>query len=140
MKFLLDTNVLSEWVKPRPDPGLVTWLAEVDEDQVHISVITLAELRHGVMRMPPGRRRMLLDKWLVEEIPLRFGNRILPIDETVADSWGILVAQREASGKRIAPMDAFIAATALVNKLTLVTRNVADFKPSLKDLICPWSA
>ncbi len=131
--------MVSEWVKPAPNPGLVAWLAAVDEDQVYISVITLAELRHGIARMLRGRRRTLLNQWLLEEIPLRFENRILPIGEAVAEAWGVLVAERETLGKPIAPMDAFVAATALVHEMTLVTRNTIDFKASLKALINPWS-
>ena len=72
MSFLLDTNVVSEWVKPRPHPGVITWLAEADEDRVFLSVVTLAELRHGVERMAAGSRRARLDVWLREELPLRF--------------------------------------------------------------------
>ena len=71
MSFLLDTNVVSEWVKPRPDAGVVAWLAEVDEDRVFVSVITLAELRYGIERMAAGKRRTRLDEWLRTELPLR---------------------------------------------------------------------
>lgn len=69
MTFLLDTNVVSEWVKPRPDPGVVAWLADVDEDRVLISVVTLAELRYGVECMSDGARRRRLDEWLQDELP-----------------------------------------------------------------------
>jgi predicted nucleic acid-binding protein len=139
LRFLLDTNVVSEWVKPHPDPGLAAWLAAADEDQIHISVVTIAELHYGIARMARGRRRTQLDHWLREDVSLRFENRILPIDNLVAQAWGQLVAQRETLGKPIAPMDAFITATAEVHLLTLVTRNVADFKPSLNAIINPWS-
>jgi predicted nucleic acid-binding protein len=139
LKFLLDTNVVSEWVKPSPDAGLVSWLAATDEDHIHISVVTIAELHYGIARMARGRRRTQLDHWLREDVSLRFANRILPIDNSVAHAWGLLVAQRETLGKPISPMDAFIAATAEVHLLTLVTRNVADFKPSLSAILNPWS-
>ena len=88
MKFLLDTNVVSEWVKPRPDGGVVAWMSEVDEDRVFISVISLAELRRGVERMPSGARRRRLDEWLKEELPLRFEGRVLLIDRVIAEAWG----------------------------------------------------
>ena len=139
MSFLLDTNVVSEWVKPRPDPGVVAWLADVDEDRVFLSVISLAKLRHGIERMDDGGRRRRIDEWLRHELPLRFEGRILSIDAAVADAWGREVARREALGRRIEPMDAFIAATALVHELTVVTRNTADFKSSVKAVINPWS-
>ena len=87
MSFLLDTNVVSEWVKPRPHQGVIAWLAEADEDRVFLSVVTLAELRHGIERMAAGSRRERLDVWLREELPLRFEKRVLSIDAAVADAW-----------------------------------------------------
>jgi hypothetical protein len=139
VSFLLDTNVISEWVKPRPDPRVVTWLAEVDEDRVFLSVVTLAELRHGIERLADGRRRNRLDAWLREELPLRFEGRMLPVGEAVADRWGEVVARREAAGRPIGVMDAFIAATANVHALKLVTRNEADFESVVKKIVNPWT-
>jgi predicted nucleic acid-binding protein len=138
MTFLLDTNVVSEAVRPRPDAGVVEWLANLDEDRVFISVITLAEIRYGVDRLPEGRRRQRLDVWLTEELPRRFEGRILPIDAAVADAWGRIVARREALGRPIEPMDAFIAATTLAHDLTLVTRNPSDFEASVDSVFNPW--
>jgi toxin FitB len=138
VNYLLDTNVVSEWVKPRPNPGVVQWLAEIDEDRVYLSAVTLAELRHGVNRMPEGARRQRLDQWLQHDLPLRFLDRILIIDAGVADAWGVIMAQREARGQPITAMDAFIAATATVHTLTLVTHNVSDFQPTLSAILNPW--
>lgn len=140
MTFLLDTNVVSEWVKPRPNTGMMRWLAEVDEDRVFLSVVTLAELRRGIERLSDGKRRRQLDGWLRDALPLRFESRILPVDGTIADEWGKIVARREASGRQIGAMDAFIAATAVVHNLTLVTRNVDDFHSSLEAVVDPWTA
>jgi predicted nucleic acid-binding protein len=139
VSYLLDTNVVSEWVKPRPDRGVVVWLSEVDEDRVFISVVTLGELRHGIERLRPGRRRSQLDEWLSDELPLRFAGRVLPIDATVADAWGTIVARRDRVGHPIGAMDGLIAATAEVHGLTLVTRNAADFKSSVKAVFDPWT-
>jgi predicted nucleic acid-binding protein len=139
MSFLLDTNVVSEWMKPRPNPGVVAWLAEVDEDRVFLSVITLAELRYGIERMAPGHRRKRLDEWLEEELPLRFEGRILTIDRAVADACGKVVARSEAMGHRLEAMDAFIAATAEVHRLTVVTRNASDFQSTVKGVMNPWT-
>lgn len=139
MTFLLDTNVLSEWTKPRPNTGVVAWLAEVDEDRVFISVVTLAELRHGIERMLAGARRKRLDEWLRDELPLRFEARVLPVDGAVADAWGKIVARAETAGRPIHAMDAFIAATADVHGLTLITRNASDFEVSLKAIVNPWT-
>ena len=139
MSFLLDTNVVSEWAKPRPDRGVVAWLADIDEDRVFLSVVTLAELRHGIERMHNGARRRRLDDWLRHELQMRFEGRILSIDDAVADAWGKVVAGREALGSPIEPMDAFIAGTAQVHGLTLVTRNVSDFELSVENIVDPWS-
>jgi hypothetical protein len=140
LSFLLDTNVVSEWVKPRPDSGLIEWLANVDEDRVYLSVVSLAELRHGVERLVDGRRRKRLDTWLCDELPLRFEGRVLSVDPAVADAWGRVVAERDAVGRPIGAMDALIAATARTFGLTLVTRNLSDFEGSVRAVISPWTA
>jgi len=138
MTFLLDTNAVSEWVKPRPNPGLMNWMESADEDRIFISVISLAELRYGVERMPLGSRRTRLEQWLRHELPLRFESRILPVDTEVAELWGRTVSSSEAAGRPIGAMDAFLAATAETHQLTLVTRNVSDF-PLLKAILNPWT-
>jgi predicted nucleic acid-binding protein len=139
VSFLLDTNVVSEWVRPRPNAGVVAWLAQVDEDRVFISVITLAELRYGIERLAAGNRRKRLDQWLRNELPPRFEGRVLPVDQAIADVWGKVVARSEAAGRPISVTDAFIAATVEVHNLTLVTRNASDFEPTLKSVVNPWT-
>jgi predicted nucleic acid-binding protein len=138
VNFLLDTNAVSEWVKPRPNPGLIRWMESADEDRVFLSVISLAELRYGVERMPPGARRSRLEQWLRDELPLRFERRILPVDNDIAEAWGRTVSRSEALGRPMGAMDAFLSATAEVHHLTLVTRNVSDFV-MLKAVVNPWS-
>jgi toxin FitB len=101
VNFLLDTNVVSEWTKPRPAPRVVDWLAQVDEDTVFLSVLTLAELRHGIERLAASKRRKQLDEWLRGDLPLRFEQRILPIDAAVADEWGRVVARHESLARTI---------------------------------------
>lgn len=139
MSFLLDTNVVSESTKPRPNPGLMEWLAGVDEESVFLSVITLTELRYGVERLAPGRRRKQLDRWLQRELPQRFEGRMLPIDTLVADACGKLLVHTESLGRPIETRDAFIAATAQVYRLTLVTRNVSHFETAVKSVLAPWT-
>lgn len=139
MRFLLDTNVVSEWTKPQPNAGVVQWLAEVNEDEVFLSVVTFAELRHGIERLAIGARRRRLDEWLRSDLPSRFEERIVGVDGAIADEWGRLVARREARGRPIHAMDALIAATAQVHDLTLVTRNADDFEASVKTILNPWT-
>jgi len=139
VNFLLDTNLVSEWTKPRPNPGVVNWLADADEDRVFISVVTIAELRHGIERLAAGRRRKRLNEWIEGELLFRFDGRILPIDAKTAEAWGRIVAHREGLGRPIGAMDAFIAATAQVHKLTLATRNQTDFEASVAAVVNPWS-
>jgi predicted nucleic acid-binding protein len=136
--FLLDTNVVSEWVKPHPNPHVVAWLQEVEEERVFLSVASLAEIRRGVEIMPAGKRRDRLAIWLSEDLPARFAGRILDIDSRVADSWGIVMARGQSMGTNIHVLDAFFAATAQVHGLTLVTRNVQHFLPLEVPLLDPW--
>jgi toxin FitB len=137
--FLLDTNVISEWTRPRPDSGVVAWLAAVDEDRTFISVVTLAELRYGVARAAPGRRRDRLNTWLVNELPLRFEGRVLPIDAATADTWGEVTARGASAGRPIHAMDAFLAATALLHGLTVVTRDASAFQAVGTPVLNPWT-
>jgi toxin FitB len=139
MKYLLDTNVISEPMKVRPNVGVVTWLATLDEDDVCISVVTITELRYGIEKLASGKRRELLEEWLKKDLSGRFENHILPIDVEVADACGHLVARSESLGHPMEPRDAFIAATAEVHRLTLVTRNASDFRPTVKSILCPWT-
>jgi toxin FitB len=136
--FLLDTNVISEWTKTRPDPGVVQWLAEADEDRIFISAVTLAKIRYGIARLPPGRRRNNLNTWLTDDLPARFENRILSVDAHVGDRCGCVLARGRAAGRPVSIMDAFIAATAERHDMNLVTRNVADFARLGLRLINPW--
>jgi predicted nucleic acid-binding protein len=115
------------------------WLYGADEDRLFLSVITLAELRFGVERLAAGARRNRLDSWIREELPGRFEGRILAVDEAIADMWGQALAGSEAQGRRMNLMDCFLAATARVHGLILVTRNGEDFSGFAVKLLNPWS-
>ena len=139
MSFLLDTNIVSEWTKPAPFPSVIGWLAQADEDRLFISVVTLGELRNGIASLAAGRRRDRLDEWLTHDLPIRFEGRVLPVDLAVADQWGRITAATRSAGRPIHAMDAFLAATAHVHRLTLVTRNVSDFESAGTTVFCPWT-
>jgi predicted nucleic acid-binding protein len=138
VSFLLDTNAISEWQKPRPNPGLTAWTNSAEEEKLFLSVVTLAEVRYGVERMAIGGRRRRYERWLEHELPLRFEGRILPVSQRIADAWGRIVARCASEGKPISAIDGFLAATAEVHDLTLVTRNVEHFTV-LKSLLNPWT-
>lgn len=140
MNFLLDTNVVSEWAKPKPDLGVIRWLAEQDEDGLFLSVVTWAELRRGVERLAAGARRVRLEQWLDDDLAERFAGRVMGIDEGIANQWGRLLAASDAQGKRMNLMDGFLAATAVTSRLTLVTRNTADFEAAGCSVFNPWEA
>jgi predicted nucleic acid-binding protein len=139
MSFLLDTNLLSEPMKEQPNSGVLEWLSQANEDEVFVSVVTITELRYGVERLATGKRRERLDSWLRKDLLSRFEGRILPVDLRIADACGGLMARSESMGRPLEARDAFIAATAQVHGLTLVTRNTADFEPTLKGIISPWT-
>src|SRR3546814_10546797 len=115
------------------------WLASIDEEQLHLSIVSLAELRHGIERLDAGRRKTALDLWLTAQLPLRFDNRLLPVDAETADAWGRIVEAAQAAGRPIGAMDAFIAATAKRHQFTLVPRNVAAFQATGIPLLNPLS-
>jgi hypothetical protein len=136
--FLVDTNVLSELVANRPNAGVVRWAASVDERLLSISVVTIAEMRHGVQLLPAGRRREALEISLVRQIIPRFRDRTLPVTVDIADQWGRCITVARRTGYTIGAMDGLIGATALVHDLTVVTRNVADFEPLGVPVLNPW--
>ncbi len=138
MSFLLDTNVVSEWVSPPPDAGVVSFLSESDEDRLFLSVMTLAEIRFGIEKLRASARRSRLEAWLGGELIDRFHGRILDVDAAVAEACGVMLARGHKAGKPPGNADALIAATGMVHGLTIATRNVAHFKPLGVATHNPW--
>lgn len=138
MTFLLDTNVLSDGSKRDADPNLVAWVRNVDPTTTFISVVTLAEARSGIARMPEGRRRWKLEEWLEHDVRRFFGDRMLGIDAAIADVCGQMLAVVNPDRRAIVTMDIWIAATAVVHDLTVVTRNTRDFEALGVPLLNPW--
>lgn len=138
MSFLLDTCVVSELSRPRPNPGVVAWVSEADVASLHLSAITIGEVRRGTLRLPAGKRRTSLTDWS-EKLRRSFSGRVLPIDESVVLRWAEIAARAEQSGRPGSFADGLIAATALDRGLTLVTRNVTDFEPFGVSLLNPWT-
>ncbi len=139
MSYLLDTCVVSELSRPRPDPGVVSWMSEAEVASLHLSAITIGEIRRGALRLPAGKRRTSLADWS-ERLRRSFSGRVHPVDESVALRWAEIAARAEQSGRPGSFADGLIAATALDCGLTLVTRNVTDFESFGVSLLNPWTA
>ena len=130
MNYLLDTNVISELKRPKPNENVVNWFSEKEADSLYLSVLTLGEIRKGIEKMTDGQRKNALLIWLEKDIPLWFDSRLLNIDVETADCWGKLQAQ---ANRPLPAIDSLLAATAIRHDLCLVTRNVGDFDyPNLK--------
>ncbi|RWC53616.1 type II toxin-antitoxin system VapC family toxin [Mesorhizobium sp.] len=140
MRLLLDTNVLSEVTRPAPDTRVLEWLDGLDEDRSFISVMSIAEIRRGVALMDEGRKREALAEWLARDLPQRFEQRVLAVDELVALAWGDLMRLAKRRGRGLSSMDGLIAATAIAQGLTLATRNTKDFEGYGIELLDPWTA
>jgi toxin FitB len=138
--FLLDTNVVSELVKPRPNPKVTQWVHATDESLLYLSVLTLGEIRKGITSLLDAAQRVKLEAWLDRSLVLRFSSRILPIDQAVADRWGRLSGSPAARKSPLPVIDGLLAATALEHSLTLVTRDVGHLEPTGVSYFDPWSA
>ena len=136
--YLVDTNCISEAVRLRPDPRVMSWLEAADEDLLYLSVLTLGEIRKGVASLPQGRRRVSLESWLNLELQARFLGRILSIDEAIADRWGLLAATAKNKGRGLSAIDGLLAATAIQHNLTIVSRNDTDFADTQVPVVNPW--
>jgi len=136
--FLMDTNVISELVRPAPDARVVKWVNETEETLLYLSVLTLGEIRKGIMSLGNKVRRGRLESWLEFELRARFHGRILAIDDTVADRWGTIAAAAAARGRPVPVIDGLMAATALDHNLTFVTRNASDVSATGVRVLNPW--
>jgi len=136
--FLLDTNVLSEPTKPRPDLHVLHWLETVEEDHLFLSVVSIAEIQRGIALMDRGKRSRMLTTWLENALLPRFERRIVHVDEAIAMTWGNLMGVAKTMARPLSSMDGLIAATAASNDMTLATRNTKDFDFLGIKLINPW--
>lgn len=139
VRYLLDTNVLSEPARPRPDPGVVEWLEAQPRIELAISVLTLGEIGRGIEGLPTGARRERLNEWLELELPRRFSGRVLPVDARVAREWGRLTARGQEIGRPLPVIDGLLLATAAAWNLTFVTRDETDCAGRDVPMLNPWS-
>jgi predicted nucleic acid-binding protein len=138
MNYLLDTCVLSEFTRRKPDEKVVRWMDAMDEEELFISVITLGEIQRGIEKLPDSHRKTALLTWMNEDLIARFGDRVLPIDVPSMLVWGTLTSRMDASGTPMGVMDSLLAASALSRNMVLVTRNVKDFTGVNLRLVNPW--
>lgn len=138
MKYLLDTCVISEAVAKQPNQQVLQWLGSLDPNDVYLSVVTIGEIKKGIERLPASKRKDALDQWLRDDLLAQFRHRIIGLDVELMLQWGTLLARLEARGKMMPAVDAMIAAIAIQDDLTLVTRNETDFIESGARLFNPW--
>ena len=136
--IILDTNVVSELMRPEPAPQVATWVRGRDRRELRMTSITLGEIRYGIARLPDGRRKqILLDT--ADDIFRAFSDQILPVDAAAAEHYAIVASTRERAGKPIPGFDALIAAVCRSRGAALATRNVPDFEGTGVEVIDPWA-
>jgi hypothetical protein len=128
LKYLLDTDVVSQMIKDRPNPRVDAWLRGTENEEMYLSLVTLAELKLGAQLLQSGPKRRRLEEWLGLELMYQFEGRLLPVDLDTADAYAVLVARTRKSGFTPVALDALIAATAVANGMKVVTLNRKDFE------------
>ena len=136
--FLLDTNCISEITRVQPEPRVLQWFNVADETLLHLSVLTLGEIRKGIAALPQSARRSQLESWLEVDLQARFSGRVLPVSAAIADRWGVLAAESKRKGRTLSVIDGLLAATALQFNFTIVSRNVNDFADTRVLVVNPW--
>jgi len=139
MAFLLDTNVISETVKPRSEVRVLSWLSKQTADDLFLASLTIGELVRGAHRLQDGKRRGVYERWIENDLANQFKDRILPFDRGAAVIWGEIMGDGDRTGRTRPAADAQIAAVARRHSLTLATRNVRDFQAMGVMLFNPWS-
>ena len=139
MKYLLDTCVISEAIKTKPDHQVIAWLAAQQQDNLYLSVLTFGEIEKGIEKLAQGKRKNKLRLWIKEDLKQQFAHRILPIDTEAAIVWGRIQGQSEKHGRPLPAIDSLIAATALAHHYVLVTRNITDVASAV-ETFNPWES
>ena len=138
MRWLLDTNILSELRRPKPEPKVVRFVAKQPLELLYISVVTLAEIRFGIEILPDVAHRSDLNAWLAHKVRPMFAQRVLPITEDVMLKWRLLVEEGRKIGHTFSQPDLIIAATAQHHDLTIVSRDTSDFEKAGVMVFNPW--
>jgi toxin FitB len=137
MKYLLDTCFISELARPQPNPNVLQWFASSNRELEYLSVITIGEIHKGIEKLPTSKRKSDLQQ-AVNTLLIDYADRILPININVMIQWGKLIGKLEQQGRPMELMDSLIAATALTENCTLITRNEKHFQHTDVHIINPW--
>jgi predicted nucleic acid-binding protein len=135
--LIIDTNIVSEVIKPRPDERVAAWFADRPPEALYLTAVTEAELLYGVLLMPQGQRRRNTSA-LIDAVLKTFGKRIVPFDRSAAAAFATIAANRRRLGRSVEMPDLQIAAIARANSMTIATRNVRDFEHCGVDLVNPF--
>ena len=135
--YLLDTCLLSELIRKEPNQGVLDWIKDKEESSLFLSVLTIGELRKGIVKLKPSTKKKELTLWFAE-LESRFKDRIIPIDIQISLKWGEIQANLEVKGNSMPTIDSLIASTALCKNQIVVTRNGKDMKQSHVEILNPW--
>ena len=138
MRYLLDTCVVSELIKPRPDIGLTEWIQSQNEQNLYLTVLTFGEIEKGIEKTADETRKLRLRRWVEDDLKVRFSGRIFDVDMETIVTWGVAQGRAERKGRSMPTMDGLIAATALAKQCAVVTRNHIDMEQSGVELLNPW--
>jgi len=136
--WLLDTNILSELRRPRPEPKVLAFIAAHPLDHLYVSVVTFAEIRFGIERVADASRRAELGDWLTHKVRPMFEDRVLPVTEDVMFKWRLLVEAGRTARHTFSQPELIIAATALCHGLTILSRDTSDFERAGAPVLNPW--
>ena len=140
MKYLIDTCVISELIKKKPNENVINWITGNDEQDLFLSTLTFGEIYKGIGKISNISKKTTFSQWIEHDLKERFKNRILAIDINVAKMWGKIQGSAELEGKPMPAIDSLIAATGLAYNLTVVTRNISDMQQSKVVLLNPWKS
>jgi tRNA(fMet)-specific endonuclease VapC len=138
MKYILDTNAISELIAPQPNQGIIEWIDNQDPAHIFLTVMTIGEIQKGIGKLADSPRKKALTAWLHDDLLVRFDSQIINIDTSVMLTWGELVGKLEQKGLSMSAIDSLIAAIALQGNFALVTRNASDFQHAGVTIISPW--
>jgi len=138
MKYLLDTCVISELIRAKPDQNVVSWMKTQNENDLYLSVLTFGEIEKGIKKATNFARKKNLQLWVENDLKKRFDGRIIPVDLDVSIKWGAIQGAAELIGKPMPAIDGLIAVSGLVHHCVVVTRNTSDMLQSSVELLNPW--